>query len=286
MPKAAYRLTEPETRTTSVVFASPHSSREYPKSFLRQTVLDDHTIRSSEDAFVDQLFAAAPRFGAPLLEARAPRAFVDMNRSADELDPALVQGMRKVTYNPRIMSGLGVVPRVVANSRCIYSGKLPLSEVQDRIRTYWHPYHERLQDLLADSHALFGEAILIDCHSMPHEALDSLVRSGARRSEVVLGDRFGAAASAEVMEVIENAFRAEGLTVSRNAPFAGAYTTQHYGRPSRNQHVVQVEIDRALYMNEQLIRPNNNFRPLQEALTRVIARITAFGEAEKSLAAE
>ncbi|THD74116.1 N-formylglutamate amidohydrolase [Thalassobius vesicularis] len=286
MPKAAYRLLMPQTRSTSVIFASPHSSRDYPKAFLQQSVLDDHSIRSSEDAFVDQLFNVAPHHGAPFLEAGAPRAYVDMNRSPDELDPALIQGMRNTTYNPRIVSGLGVVPRVVANSRCIYRGKLPLEEVRGRLDRYWHPYHARLQALLSESHALFGEAILIDCHSMPHEALDSIARSGSRRPEVVLGDRFGAASAPEVMEVLEDAFAQEGLVVARNVPFAGAYTTQHYGRPSRRQHVIQVEIDRALYMNEQMIRPNGNFAAMQAIVGRVIARITAYGEAQQRLAAE
>lgn len=286
MPKAAYRVLMPQSRTSSVIFASPHSSRDYPKSFLQQSVLDDHAIRSSEDAFVDRLFAAAPDSGAPFIEATAPRAYVDMNRSPDELDPALIQGMRSVTYNPRIVSGLGVVPRVVANSRCIYSGKLTMEEVQARIDTYWHPYHEKLQSLLNESHELFGQAILIDCHSMPHEALDNLARSGMRRPEVVLGDRFGASASAAVMDVVERAFLDEGLSVVRNVPFAGAYTTQHYGRPSRRQHTIQVEIDRSLYMNEPLIRPNNNFRAMQEAMARIIGKIAAYGEGQQQLAAE
>lgn len=286
MPKAAYKLLMPETRTTSVIFASPHSSRDYPRGFLRQTVLDDHAIRSSEDAFVDRLFAVAPRFGAPFLEAGAPRAYIDMNRSADELDPALIQGMKNVSYNPRIVSGLGVVPRVVANARCIYRGKLTMDEVRARLDGFWHPYHARLQQLLTESNTMFGESILIDCHSMPHEALDSMVRSGLPRPEVVLGDRFGAAASSEVVEQVEQAFVDEGLGVARNVPFAGAYTAQHYGRPSRHQHAIQIEIDRSLYMNEQLIRPNNNFAAMEALLTRVIGRITAIGEARQSLAAE
>lgn len=286
MPKAAYKLLMPETRTTSVIFASPHSSRDYPRGFLRQTVLDDHAIRSSEDAFVDRLFAVAPRFGAPFLEAGAPRAYIDMNRSADELDPALIHGMKNVSYNPRIVSGLGVVPRVVANARCIYRGKLTMDEVRARLDGFWHPYHARLQQLLTESNTMFGESILIDCHSMPHEALDSMVRSGLPRPEVVLGDRFGAAASSEVVEQVEQAFVDEGLRVARNVPFAGAYTAQHYGRPSRHQHAIQIEIDRSLYMNEQLIRPNNNFAAMEALLTRVIGRITAIGEARQSLAAE
>jgi len=163
----AYRLFRPEWPTTSVVFSSPHSGRDYPWTFLRQTVLDERTIRSSEDAFVDLLFAAAPSHGAPLIAANAPRAYVDLNRAAEELDPAVVEGARLAGHNPRISSGLGVIPRVVANGRAIYRGKIGLAEAESRITTYWRPYHERLQQLLDEAQARFGESILVDCHSMP-----------------------------------------------------------------------------------------------------------------------
>ncbi|SEQ76030.1 N-formylglutamate amidohydrolase [Thalassovita taeanensis] len=286
MPKVAYQLIHPEQRLTSVVFASPHSGREYPRSFMRKTVLDDRTIRSSEDAFVDQLFEAATQYGAPFLKAGAPRAFIDLNRAADELDPALIEGVRAGSHNPRIASGLGVVPRVVANGRVIYCGKMPLSEAHSRINGYWRPYHGALQKLLDESHALFGEAILVDCHSMPHEAMDGIARAGLRRPEVVLGDRFGASASGVIMDRVEAAFVAAGLVVSRNSPFAGAYTTQHYGRPSRRQHAIQIEIDRSLYMNEQQIRPNNNFHALRAVLNGVIAEIADIGARKQRLAAE
>lgn len=286
MPKVAFEIVHPEKRCTSVVFASPHSGCDYPDSFLRSTVLDRHTIRSSEDAFVDRLFDSAPRFGAPFLLAGAPRAFIDLNRSAEELDPALIEGVSGGGHNPRIASGLGIVPRVVANGRTIYSGKIPLAEAQRRINGYWVPYHQALQKLLDDSHARFGEAILIDCHSMPHEALDNMVRSGRPRPQVVLGDRFGAAAAAGIVDQIEAAFQGAGLRVSRNAPFAGAYTAQHYGRPSRRQHTIQVEIDRSLYMDEKAIRPNADFNAVRRLLRGVIGRIAAIGAQEQSLAAE
>ena len=287
MPKAAYHLTHPQRRTTSVVFASPHSGRDYPWSFLRKTTLNEHSVRSSEDAFVDQLFQTAPRHGAPLIRAGAPRALVDLNRSADELDPALIEGARRSGHNPRVASGLGVIPRVVANGQAIYSGKIPMAEAERRIDTYWRPYHEALQAQLDQAHAMFGQAILIDCHSMPHEAMDSVARSGVRRPEVVLGDRFGAAAAPWIVDRIEEAFTRAGLAVARNTPFAGAYVTQHYGRPARNRHAVQVEIDRALYMNEQLIRPNGYFETFCGILDGVVARIADIGRAQEvPLAAE
>lgn len=287
MPKVAYHLTHPERRTTSVVFASPHSGRDYSWSFLRRTRLNEHSVRSSEDAFVDQLFESAPKVGAPFIKAGAPRAYVDLNRSADELDPALIDGVPRAGHNPRVASGLGVIPRVVANGQAIYSGKLTQEEAKRRIDTFWHPYHRALAGQLDQAHMMFGQAILVDCHSMPHEAMDSVAAIGARRPEVVIGDRFGASAHSDVVDRIENAFTDAGLTVVRNTPFAGAYITQYYGRPSKGRHAVQLEIDRSLYMNEQLVRPNGNFSNFQRLLKQVIVEIAAVGRAkERSLAAE
>jgi N-formylglutamate deformylase len=286
MAQVAYQLTMPRARTTCLVFASAHSGRDYPASFLSSTVLDEHTIRSSEDAFVDVLFAAAPRFGAPLLAATAPRAFVDLNRSAEELDAALIEDVRRTGANPRVSSGLGVIPRVVSNGLSIYRGKLPRTEVEARLRQVWRPYHTRLQALLDESHEQFGQAILLDCHSMPHEAIETISQGRTERPDIVLGDRFGAAAGSEIVEQVEAAFVHAGLQVTRNTPFAGAFTAQHYGHPSRNQHVIQIEIDRSLYMNERTIRRNDNFDELKSILTQVIAEIAAFGRASMPLAAE
>lgn len=286
MPKRAFQLFDPADLRSGVVFASPHSGADYPNTFLDQTILDSHLIRSSEDAFVDQLFGCAPDFGVPLLTAGAPRAFVDLNRAADELDPALIAGVKRQGHNPRVASGLGVIPRVVANGRAIYSGKLPLQEAERRLDEYWQPYHRSLKYLLTRARRSFGQALLIDCHSMPHEAVETMAGRGLRTPEVVLGDRFGASAAPEIMDRIEAAFAAAGLKVSRNAPFAGAYITQAYGRPARNQHAIQVEIDRSLYMDEVQIRPNSNFMALQQLLRGVVAEIAGIASAELPLAAE
>jgi len=282
----AYHLQMPDVRTTSVVFASPHSGRSYPRSFVRQSILDERTLRSSEDAFVDQLFSSAPLEGAPLLSAVAPRAWIDVNRSLDELDPSLIEGVRKIAHNPRVASGLGVVPRVVANGRAIYRGKLSRREAEQRIDDIWRPWHDAIVTLMDDSVSLFGDAILIDCHSMPHEAIESVSHLQGARPEVVLGDRFGAAASSDVVDRIEAAFGAAGLRVARNAPFAGAFVTQNYGRPAKNRHVVQIEIDRSLYMNEQAIRPNNNFEAFRRMIGRVVADVARIGRSDLRMAAE
>jgi len=245
------------------------------------------TLRSSEDAFVDLLIEDAPRLGAPLFLGRVPRAYVDFNRACDELDPALVEGVRRVAHNPRVTSGLGVIPRVVANGRAIYRGKLSLEEAQARIAQCWVPYHGALDDLLREQRERFGKAILIDCHSMPHEAIVGSSRGQMRAPEVVLGDRFGASAHSDIVSRIEAAFRAEGLRVSRNTPFAGAYITQHYGRPGQQQHCVQIELDRSLYMDEARLEPKPDFAEIQRMMTRIMAQIVELGrDADMPVAAE
>lgn len=288
MVRKTYDVVEPAVRSTGVTFASPHSGADYPWEFLRSSVLDHHLIRSSEDAYVDDLFSGAREAGAPMLRALAPRAYVDLNRAADELDPALIEGVPRSGHNPRVGSGLGVIPRVVANGRVIYRGKLQRTEADRRLQEVWFPYHSALARLLRESHERFGMAILVDCHSMPHEAIDSFAHSGLMRPEVVLGDRFGASAGAHVVDGIETALRRAGLRVARNAPFAGAFTTQHYGRPSRGQHVVQLEIDRSLYMDEKTMEKTANFEPLRALLNTVISEVADLGRpaSTEALAAE
>ncbi len=282
----AFTLRMPSAVTTPVVFSSPHSGRDYAPAFVASSALDAHTLRSSEDAFVDELFADAPSFGAPLLAARVPRAWIDLNRACDELDPALIEGVARGGHNPRISSGLGVIPRVVANGRAIYAGRIGRAEAEARIDTAWRPYHATLRRLTDDALARFGEAVLIDCHSMPHEAIEAHARPGHPRPEVVLGDRFGAAARRDVMDRIEAAFLTAGFRVARNAPFAGAFITQSYGRPSRNAHAVQIEIDRALYMDEASITRRPDFAAFRDLIGSVVAEITGARPARLPLAAE
>lgn len=281
-----FTIRAPASRDSSVIFASPHSGNDYTAGFLELSQLDRHAIRSSEDAFVDLLFAGVCDLGAPLIAAVTPRAFVDLNRAPDELDPALIEGVPRSAHNPRVSSGLGVVPRVVANGRSIYAGKIPLAEARARVERCWRPYHAALARLIEESHERFGEAILVDCHSMPHEAIDAAVSARHRRPNVVIGDRFGAAAAPDIVDRVEAAFQSAGLTVARNAPFAGAYTAQHYGRPSRRQHVVQIELDRALYMDEATITPNAGFEAFRRRLMAVAADIVAIGRPAMPLAAE
>ena len=282
----SFRLTRPARQQTSVIFSSPHSGREYPQDFLAASLLDATALRSSEDAYVDRLFARAPLFGAPLLCARAPRAYIDLNRGCDELDPSVVEDVTRAAHNPRVSSGLGVIPRVVAGGRAIYEGKISRTEAEHRIARHWRPWHATLRGLVTQTHAMLGEAIVIDCHSMPHEAIETHARPGKPRPDVVLGDRFGAAASREVVEQIEAIFAAAGFRVARNSPFAGAYIAQAYGHPVSRKHVVQVEIDRALYLDEKRVEPLPNFSAFCQKINRIVAEIAQIGHNALPIAAE
>jgi N-formylglutamate deformylase len=286
MSDAVYALRLPEQRTSCAVFNSPHSGSAYPAEFLARSRLDRVRIRSSEDAFVDALFADAPAFGAPLLAARLPRACVDLNRSPDDLDPALIAGASRRFLNPRIAAGLGVIPRVVAEGQPIIEGKIPLAEARALLAAFYDPYHARLRALLDESRAGFGMAILFDCHSMPHDALGSAPTLWGRRPNVVLGDRFGAACDRAIMEAASEVFRKAGFVVARNAPFAGGHITQAYGRPQQGVHAIQIEVDRALYMDEARIEPLPGFDEVRAGLGRAIAELARLGPQPLQMAAE
>jgi N-formylglutamate amidohydrolase len=286
MPDPVYDLTLPEPLRSCAVFSSPHSGRDYSKAYLGETRLGPQALRSSEDAFVDELFDAGPRAGAPLLAARVPRACVDLNRAPDDLDPALISGAVRRFLNPRIAAGLGVIPRVVAEGRPILEGKLTLAEAQRRIAEYYQPYHARLRQLLDESRRRFGLAILFDCHSMPHDALASAPRCGGRLPDVVLGDRFGAACGSWLVEAATEVFTAQGFAVARNAPFAGGYITQTYGRPALGLHALQIEVDRRLYMDEGRIERAADFAALRERIGAAVTELARLGPRAVPMAAE
>lgn len=278
----AYQFIPAAPATTSVLFASPHSARSYPGEFLRAAQLDELALRSSEDAYVDMFLRAAPVVGAHVLLGGVPRAYVDYNRAASELDPALISGITVRAMNARISSGLGVIPRVVAGGRAIYAGKITRAQAQDRLRSYWQPYHDKLSGLMAETAQQFGKAILFDMHSMPRDAVSL---RNANRPDVVLGDRFGASCRLDIVDDVAAIFADAGLRVARNAPFAGAYIAQRYGLPSVGQHVVQVEIDRGLYLDEARVAPNAGFADFQALMDRVVAALADIGRSAGKTAA-
>ncbi len=268
-----FRLIEPRRLATGVVFNSPHSGRDYPDRLVKQSRLSRHALRTSEDVLVDALYAAAPDHGAPLLAATAPRAWLDLNRAPSELDPALIRGIKAQGLNQRVAAGLGVVPRVVSEGAAIYRGKIDLATAEARIRDIHAPYHDQLEALLRRARRSFGIAVLFDCHSMPSEALRAAPRVRGRSPEIVLGDRFGASASRALVSYAQRAFEAAGFVVARNAPFAGGYITQRYGRPGRAVHAIQIEIDRGLYLDAATLDPLPAFDEVQARLGEVIGSL-------------
>lgn len=281
-----FRLNEPERLTSCAVFNSPHSGRDYPPELTGRARLDMLRLRASEDALVDRLFASVPSYGAPFLCATAPRAWLDLNRAPTDLDPALIEGVRVSGVNQRVAAGLGVVPRVVSEGQEIYRGKISRAEAEARIATIHRPYHDTLAWLVERARSRFGTAILFDCHSMPTEALRAAPRVRGKAPEIVLGDRFGAAAGRAIMSLTQEVFERAGLRVTRNAPFAGGYITQRYGRPAKGMHAVQIEIDRGLYLDQRRLEPGPDFDEMVALLDEVAASLCGFGGEAVALAAE
>ena len=280
-----HAIVEPDSLTSGVVFALPHSGRDYGVSFLNQSILDEISIRSSEDAFLDQLIDGIERYGAPKIIANAPRAFIDLNRSTDELDPALISGIKNNVRNPRISSGLGVIPRVVSHGKEIYRGKLSLEQAQSRIEYYWKPYHKDLSILLTRAQSIYGQSLLIDMHSMPHEAV-STQSSFIKAPEIVVGDRFGMSSDPEFTNLIVSILKHHGFRVAKNTPFAGAFITKHHGKIKERTHAIQLEIDRSLYMNEEQISPNSGFGKLKSRLFPALIQISSLICKSDKIAAE
>ncbi|RYI36273.1 MAG: N-formylglutamate amidohydrolase [Acetobacteraceae bacterium] len=268
-----YWLARPEVHGVPVIFASPHSGRAYPADFVATARLDPVALRKSEDGFVDELFAAAPEHGTPLLAATFPRVFCDVNREPWELDPGMFDGPLPSwvnTASPRVGAGLGTIARVVATGEPVYRHKLRFEEAEDRIRRYWQPYHAALAGLIAETRAEFGTCLLIDCHSMPtHPA------QAAAPPDFVLGDAHGTACAPKATRLVEEALLGMGYRVRRNDPYAGGYVTRHYGRPREGVHALQIEIARPLYMDEARIERLPRMAHLQADLTRLIATLAA-----------
>jgi N-formylglutamate amidohydrolase len=273
--RPAFETIRPRRLTAPIVFNSAHSGRDYPSRFLDMTRLDELSIRQSEDAYVDELFARAPHLGTPLLRAHFPRAYLDVNREPWELDPQMFDeplSDRFNTTSPRVAAGLGTLARVVAENKPIYRGRLSLDDARMRIDGIYLPYHATLQRLLSDAVNAFGVAVLIDCHSMPR-----IARSGDRLApDVVLGDRYGTACGSGLVDLAEMVFAGAGLRVARNRPYAGGFTVRTYGRPPHGIHALQIEISRNLYMNEVTLEKNEGFNAIRQLVERFTLALIGF----------
>jgi N-formylglutamate amidohydrolase len=272
--KPAFETVRPRRLTAPLVFNSAHSGRDYPERFLEMTRLDHLSIRQSEDAFVDELFARAPHLGAPLLRAHFPRAYLDVNREPWELDPAMFCEPlfeRCNTTSPRVAAGLGTLARVVAENKPIYRERLTLDDARMRIEGIYQPYHATLQKLLSESFTSYGVAILVDCHSMPR-----IARTGDRLGpDIVLGDRYGTTCAPAIIDLCEMIFSSAGLRVARNRPYAGGFVTRSYGHPQHGIHAVQIEISRHLYMNEATLARNDGFDATRQIAERLMLALMA-----------
>ena len=246
----------PEEQSAPLVLASPHSGAAYPADFVASSPLDPLDLRRSEDCFVDELYLGAQALGVPLLRAMFPRAFIDANREPFELDQEMFEDELPPYVNvnsTRVAAGLGTIARVVASGKEIYGGKLPFTEALRRIETRYRPYHAALRGLIDATRDRFGYCILIDCHSMPSVGAPMDPDAGRGRADFILGDGFGTTCESAIAETVERTLEGHGYRVTRNKPFAGGHTTRHYGRPVEGVHALQIETNRALYMDEDAI---------------------------------
>lgn len=249
-----------------VLFASPHSGSYYPEPWAQNARLNAKDLRRSEDMFVDALFSRVPQNGAGFYQATISRAYVDLNRSRDELDADLIKGVRVQSRNLRVQSGLGVIPRVVGPKLDIHSHKISRQEAENRLRAVWDPYHEGLQaQLEALPEAPFK--VLVDCHSMPQAALEMC---RIPKIDINLGTLSGRSCAPWVVSAMEEALVRQGFNVGRNLPYAGAYVMSAYGRPSEGVHAIQIEVARRLYMDEETLSKSDAFVPFRHRLTEAM----------------
>jgi N-formylglutamate amidohydrolase len=288
----AFEVLGPRPPGAPVVFNSPHSGACYPRQFLRAIRLDRQTIRRSEDTYVDELFAGVVTFGAPLMRAHFPRVFIDVNREAYELDPAMFDGELPGYANSasaRVAGGLGTIARVVADSQEIYRTRLGVADAMARIEAYYKPYHATLESLLETTLGTHGCVLLVDCHSMPSSARGI---DGPFKPDIILGDRYGTSCLPGIADSAARILAALGYRVGRNRPYAGGYITERYGRPAHGMHALQIELSRALYMDEATNARHPGFERLHRDLTTFAraliedARVKMGGDGGTAIAAD
>jgi N-formylglutamate amidohydrolase len=291
----AFDIVRPKVQLAPFVFCSPHSGRIYPSCLRAASRLDARSLRKSEDCYVDQLFDTVAGLGAPLISARFPRAYMDVNREPYELDPELF-GRNLPAYansqSMRVAGGLGTIARIVADAEEIYfpHRRPSLADGLLRVDLLYRPFHAALADLIRETQALFGYAVLIDCHSMPSQAPPAAGPGNrpAVRPDIVLGDRFGASCDGKVTRLAREALTDVGLETHLNRPYAGGFITEHYGRPFRGVHTLQIELNRALYLDETTLERTGGFADLKARLAQVIDRLFVQlpNQLERRLAAE
>jgi len=269
----------PQKKILPLIVSSPHSGRNYPPDFVAASALTPLRLRSSEDSFVEDIFSYAPDLGASLIQALFPRVFVDVNRQPYELDPTMFSDPLPhyvITQNSRISAGLGTIARVVSNGERVYKNKLTFQEAEERINHFYRPYHDALQTLINNTKDEFGYCILLDCHSMPSGRIGTNNPSQSKPSrlaEIVLGDCHGTSCHPHIMKSSNEFLTGCGFSVRRNIPYAGGFITRNYGKPKEGVHALQIELNRALYMDEQHIEPLEEIKPLRHAMTGFVEQL-------------
>jgi N-formylglutamate amidohydrolase len=246
-----FEIVEPSQWRAPIIFNSPHSGSVYPDDFLIASRIDLPTLRRSEDSFMDELIADLSRRGFPVVRVNFPRSYVDVNREPYELDPRMFSGRLPSFANTRSMrvaGGLGTIPRVVGDGQEIYRERLAVEDALSRIETLYKPYHRALRRLINRVHQTFGTVVVVDCHSMPSIGVS---RDEPRRPDVVIGDRYGTSCAQLLPDMVEATMSRLGYSVGRNKPYAGGFITEHYGNPASGLHAIQLELNRAIYMDER-----------------------------------
>lgn len=252
---------------TPVLVEVPHSGLEVPEQLRTEILAGEETRKRDADLYVHELYAQAPSHGAALLAARMSRYVVDLNRSPDDFEVG--PGSDGRLGQPR-----GVVWKVTTDGRSAVRNALDAAAIHRRVDLYHAPYHARLREEVERTKDEFGFVVLVAGHSMP-----SAVRRGARdierRADIVPGSLGGSSCDPRVLELVEQHFRSAGLSVRHDDPYRGGFTTGHYGRPALGQHAIQIEINRALYMDElSCVRKPENFARLQQLLGELVARLS------------
>lgn len=263
-------------RSFATCIRFPHSGSALPDSFGAAQPPD--ILRQAEDSYVDELFAGVLAHGASLIAADFPRAFIDVNRAPDDIDPSLLDGPWPGALNPTIRSerGIGLIRRLIGPGQPVYDRLLPVAEVQVRIDDHYRPYHEHLEQTLAALKRRFGAVYHVNCHSMKSVGNATTPDGPAQRVDIVVGDLHGTSCAPGFTALVVEVFASRGYSVAVNDPYAGAHILERHGNPSAGTHSLQVEINRALYMDEQTQERHDGFEKLRMDLESVAADIAAF----------
>lgn len=272
-----YSLHSPVKDAIALICDSPHSGTDYPADF--DYAVPHHILRSAEDTHVEALWNAVPAIGGTLLEAHFPRSYIDLNRTLEDIDPALLDADWPTDLNPgeKTRIGSGLIWRTVKQTEPIYSRLLSVKEVQQRIDRCYKPYHEALRNSVERAHAAFGAVWHLNLHSMPNNAYERLqIQSSRPLADFVLGDRDGTTCDPAFMALIEEHLRARGYTVARNDPYKGVQLIANIGNPSKKRNSMQIEIRRPLYMDETTRVKNANFPIVQQDIRDLLIKIETF----------